>query len=558
MFLKNFFNPFNFFLLFIIILLFIVIWRSYYLGRLIEFSHESGFYNEIFELVLESDLKHYSIYYTLDGSTPKNTSLLYQKPILIDGDNNNNNSFIPTTPLEGEDHLYKFIWLAPKEVKKTTIINFALFKNGFQISPIYHKTYFINDDFLHDYQFPVISFITDSENLFDFERGIYVPGKKHEQDGFNYFAVGNYHNRGREWERRVNMTYFNNIGELAFQTDVGVRMRGFSSASFPQKSFNIYFKKKYNLDTVKHSFFNNSNNNIYKRLILRNSGSDFFRTHFRDVMLQDLLSPMNLETQRFSPSVLFINGEYWGIHNVREKYDQYYFKYNHGISKDNINIIGVCGHEVEEGSVDNYVEIETFIKNNDIAVLKNYNFLKTKIDIDNFIDFFISQIYYAHYDWPCNNYKMWKTNDPHSKWRFLIYDLDASFGHDPEKSDYTSLSMEHATSLLNEWPYCTCSNFLFRSLLENTQFEKEFLTKFQYHLDYTFATELILKKIDAYQKLFEMEMINHINRWQHPRSIELWYEEIDKLKQFAIHRPCVVKENIIDFFDLDDFNFICN
>ena len=552
-----FFNSIRTLLIFIISILLILFWRFYYLDRVVEFSHESGFYDDSFELILESNLNHYSIHYTLDGSKPKITSPLYQEPILIDGNNNNSNSLIPTTPLEGADHLYKFIWWEPKEIKKTTIINFALFKNGFQISPVYHKTYFVNNDFIHDYQFPVISLITDSLNLFDFDNGIYVPGKKHEQDGFNYFAVGNYHNRGSDWERKANITYFNDIGEIAFQTDVGVRIRGYSSASFPQKSFNVYFKNKYGLDTIEHSFFSNSSNNIYKRLILRNSGSDFFRTHFRDAMLQDLLSSMNLEIQRFSPSVLFINGEYWGIHNVREKYDKYYFKYNHAISEDNINIIGVCGNEVEEGSIDNYVEIEEFVKNNDMSILKNYNFLKSKIDLDNFIDFFISQIYYAHYDWPCNNYKMWKTNDPSSKWRFLIYDLDASFGHDPKKSDYTSLSMEHATSLLNDWPYCTCSNLLFRSMLENEEFEKEFLTKFKYHLDHTFSAESVLNKIDEYQSLFETEMINHINRWRHPNSIDLWYEEINKLKHFAINRPCVVKENIIDFFDLDDFDFSC-
>ena len=537
---------------------FIIVWRLYYLNRELDFSHESGFYDTSFNLVLESDLKSYSIRYTLDGSIPRLTSTLYETPIFIDGSNQNNNSLIPTTPLEGADHLYKFIWLPPKEVKKATIIKFALFKNGFQIGPIYTKTYFVNNHFIHDYQFPVISLITDSTNLFDFNNGIYVPGQKHEADGFNYFAVGNYHNRGRDWERSVHLTLLDNTGKIGFETNAGVRMRGYSSASFPQKSFNIYFRNKYGIDTLIYPLFEDSNNNIYKRLILRNSGSDFFKTHFRDAMLQDLLSSMNLEIQRFSPSVLFINGEYWGIHNIREKYDKYYFKYNHGISEYNINILGVCAHTIEEGSIDNYVKIEEFIKNNDISILENYHFVTQKIDIDNFIDFFIAQIYYAHYDWPCNNYKIWKTNAADSKWRFLIYDLDASFGHDPKKSDVTTLSLEHATSLLNEWPYCQCSNFFFRSLLNNNEFKKQFLIKFKYHLENTFSTNLVLNKIAEYQLLFESEMRNHINRWQHPQSMDSWYEEIDKLKTFAINRPCIVKDNIISFFELDDFDFNCN
>ena len=237
------FNLNSILLLLILSFFCVILWRSYYLDRAIKFSHESGFYDDSFNLVLESELTNYSIYYTLDGSKPNITSLKYNEPLFIDGNNDNQNSLIPTTPLEGSDHLHNFIWLPPKDVKKATIINFALFKHGVQISPVYHKTYFVDNNFIHDYQFPVISLVTDSLNLFDFEYGIYVPGKKHLEDGFNYFAVGNYHNRGIDWERKSHVTYFNDAGDLGFQTYVGIRMRGYSSASFPQKSLNLYFKK---------------------------------------------------------------------------------------------------------------------------------------------------------------------------------------------------------------------------------------------------------------------------------------------------------------------------
>ena len=539
----------------IVVVSIILMWRMYYLNSVIEFSHESGFYESSFNLVLKSNLNSYSIYYTMDGSEPNHQSQLYKNPIFIDGSNANNHSFIPSTPLDGPDHLYKFIWLAPKEVSKNSIIRFALFKHGFRISPVYSKTYFVQNNLIDNYSLPVISLITDSLNLFDFNTGIYVPGKKHEEDGFNYWALGNYHNRGVDWERDIHITYFNANKKIGFQTNAGIRMRGFSSASFPQKSFNIYFKSQYGLNAIEYPLFDTSNNQIYKRLILRNSGEDFFKTHFRDAMLQDLLASMNLEIQKFSPSILFINGEYWGIYNVREKYDKYYFKYNYGVSEDSVNILGVCGVEIEEGSQNDYFEIENFIKNNSLAISENYDLLRTKIDIDNFIDFYITQIYYAHYDWPCNNYKMWKTDHPDSKWRFLIYDLDSSFGHDSLKSHYNTLSMQHATSLLKEWPYCPCSNLLFRSMLENDVFKQDFLIKFKYHLDHTFAVDVVLNKIEKYKALFEPEMQRHINRWRHPSSIDLWYAEIDQLKTFAIYRPAIIKANIIDFFELENFDF---
>ena len=98
-----------------------------------------------------------------------------------------------------------------------------------------------------------------------------------------------------------------------------------------------------------------------------------------------------------------------------------------------------------------------------IIKVENIRTKENEIDIENFIDFIISEIYYANSDWPCNNYKMWKTNDENSKWRFLIYDLDLSFGYNAN-SIYNTASIEHATYVSDGWPHCECSNILFRQM----------------------------------------------------------------------------------------------
>ena len=124
-----------------------------------------------------------------------------------------------------------------------------------------------------------MSLTTDSLNLFDYDTGIYIPGKRFDEDGFSWFPIGNYHNKGSEWERDVHITYFERDGSIGFESNAGVRMRGMGSASNPQKSLTIYFRKEYGLEKVNYPVFKGQESNTYKRLILRNSGNDFLDSH---------------------------------------------------------------------------------------------------------------------------------------------------------------------------------------------------------------------------------------------------------------------------------------
>ncbi len=362
--------------------------------------------------------------------------------------------------------------------------------------------------------------------------------------------------RGREWEREIHFTFFESNGDLAFETNAGMRMRGYGSTAFPQKSFGVYFRKEYGKKKIEYPIFPDALSDKYKRLVMRSSGNDFLYTHFRDAVLTSILKPMNFEYQRFRPSVLFVNGEYWGVHNIREKYDEYYFEYQHNIEEDSLILLSICGSE-DVGSNQEYLSLTEFITENDMTLPVNYNYVTTKIDIENFIDYEIAEIYYANYDWPCNNYRLWKTTAPDSKWRYLIYDLDLSFDFFPQAS-FDTPSMEHATHEGNDWPYCECSNFFFRELLVNEAFKEEFIDRFAFHLNTTFNTKTIIDSINSYKTLFEPEIQEQIDRWSYPDDMGEWNEEIEKMIVFAQKRPCFMRGNIMDFFNLDDFGFECN
>ena len=196
------------------------------------------------------------------------------------------------------------------------------------------------------------------------------------------------------------------------------------------------------------------------------------------------------------------------------------------------------------------------MEHNSLASNENYLHVSSEIDLDNFIDFQIAEIYFANYDWPGNNFKIWRSQHPKSKWRFLIFDLDFSFGSD-EKSSFSTNSMEHATTHGEYWPHSHSSNLLFRKLLENDEFKSQFLARFEYHLNTTFKPERINGIIDGFVELYSVEIVNQIRRWNYPSLITEWENEVDILREFARERPCYMGSNIVSFFNLSDFGFDC-
>jgi hypothetical protein len=520
-------------------------------------SHSSGYYDEGILLKLHVADSLCKIYYTLNGNTPTSSDLPYTEPIPLGPEPNSKPiySFIPTTPLQGEPQLNDFKWKVPKEVNQIHTIRFACVKKGEIQDQIQTNAYIIGVRHKYRYTFPVVSLVIDSMHLFDYEQGIYIPGKRFDEKGFNWWPEGNYHNNGDEWERQASIQYFNKNGNLAFESIVGIRMRGYGSASYPQKSFNVFFRSEYGQPNINYPIFQNFGNRKFKRIIFRNGGNDFLKSHFKDAMLQFLFSEMDLELQDIKPAILFINGEYWGIHNIREKYDKYYFKYKFGIHEDSVNLLSICG-QLEEGSNKDYIELLDFMEQNPMVDDENYEYVLTQIDIDNFIDFLQVEIFTANYDWPCNNFKIWKPETPDAKWRFLIYDLDYSFGYD-FNSDYNAQSMIHATQTGSSWPYCDCSNYLFRNLLTNDKFKERFINRFAEHLNNTFSLSKMNSAINYFESLYAPEIKEHIDRWNYPATVNIWHNEIQKLRDFAKYRPCAMVMDIVHYFNLSSFNFEC-
>ncbi|MBR1383243.1 MAG: CotH kinase family protein [Ruminococcus sp.] len=415
-----------------------------------EFSAESGFYDKEFELELTAPDPSLKVYYTLDGSDPDMESEVYSGPIKI-VNRSTEPDLLAAQPGQsaGGDFFPYF------SVKKGTVIKAAAFSEDGTRGDIVCKTYFVGINREKHYSdAPIISIVTDFDNLYDYETGIYTLGKAHDDwlaedkknknlDGWQH--VGNYSQRGKEWERRVSVELIEADGDIGFSQDMGMRIMGAASRNEMQKSLRLIAREEYGAKNVKYDLIPNNersdgNGEVekYKSFVLRNGGNDCNFAKIRDPLLQSLVSDRDFETQQFSYCVAFINGEYWGMYTITEDYRDNYFANNYEIDKDNVVLIK--RGEIEEGNEEDislFTDMRDYILDNDMSVAANYEKASEMLDMQSFAEYCAFNIYIGNDDsfFNNNNWRMWRVRTPDStvteadgRWRMVAYDTDYSTG----------------------------------------------------------------------------------------------------------------------------------
>lgn len=526
------------------------------------FSHKGGFYEEAFNLELSSKEQNSQIYYTVDGSDPvpgKSGTLLYSKSITIRSRAGEPNklSLIPTSL----SHLFPIRVPHDEVFKCSTIKALSMRSDGFKSSIVTHS-YFVDSAMKERYDLPLISITTDYENFFDSSKGIYVNE--------------NYNETGDKWEKPIHIEFFEKDGNPLFSYYCGARIHGGLTRNSPQKSLRLYFDKSYDpSDKLDYPVFGElkdvKGNDItsFKRLILRNSGNDWISTMFRDPLMHSLVSDLNLDTQAYRPTIVFINGEYWGIHNVRERYDSAYFESHYNIDKNKVALLAFDPTfyplsnkiDVNEGTQEDAIaytnDIVNYIKIHSLSDKSTYDYLKTKIDIENFINYQIANIYFGNVDWPTNNVSTWKykTEDglyhpeaPYGqdgRWRWLIKDTDYGFGLLDGDVTYDTLAKvtTHAQPDTRGAQYSKM--YLLNKFIENPDFRIQFINSFADHLNTTFNSKLVIDRIHEMSSQIQSSIPEHINRWG---NITDWDENVTMLKTFGEKRPYHVRQHIVKKF----------
>jgi hypothetical protein len=239
---------------------------------------------------------------------------------------------------------------------------------------------------------PVISLISDRKHLFDYNTGIYVPGVKHvtgNEGSGNYFM---------DWEKPAHITYFEPGGQVGFSQDVGIQIQGGTSPASPQKGLHIIARSSYGKNRISYPIFKSDPSKAkelteFKRFIIRAWGSLITGSLLNDAYAHRLMANNELDIQAYQPAVVFINGEYWGLHALREaNKNPWYFQYHHGIDRENpgVDILqhtlnnGQPFAAVDEGSAHHWNTMMNFLRSNDMSLPENYAYLKTQMDMENF------------------------------------------------------------------------------------------------------------------------------------------------------------------------------
>ncbi len=470
-------------------------------GNYVAFSVESGFYEDSVKLDLSCNVEGSKIYYTLDGSTPDETSTLYESTIRI------KRNYSENVLSAQENTSASNTYLPKKSVTKGTVVRAIAYLPDGTTTPVCHGSYFVGIDRESQYgDVPVISLITDFDNLYDYETGIYVLGKTHEDwlaedpahaslEGWQQAA--NYTNSGKEWERPISVEYISPDGIPGFKLNMGVRIMGGASRNQTQKSLKLIAREEYgakalNFELIPDNLRSDGTGVLtkYKSFVLRNGGNDADFGRVRDPLLQSLAKGCRFETQQATPCVVYLNGEYWGLYSITEDYSDNYFENNYDV--DNKNVVLVKCGEIEDGEEDDialFHDMYRFITNNDMSSPELYTAACDLIDIGSFIDYFAFELYVANEDsiFENNNWRMWRVREADNatavsdgKWRMIAYDTDFSTGiydgaASADKDNITARITDSSTGerQINIENYVPVE--LFRSLLKNNQFKEELI-----------------------------------------------------------------------------------
>ena len=421
------------------------------------------------------------------------------------------------------------------QIDKNKVIRARIFKPGAIPGKIASRTYLFDKK----PTLPVISITTNNENLWDNETGIYVLGDSYINEN-PYFGA----NFWEDWEKPASIEMVGIDGKRVFALNCGIKIFGAWSRANPQKSLAVFFSNEYGDPVLKDVSLFKSKPEItsFKSLVLRNSGNDYNYTRFRDGFMTDLVKDMNTDIQAFEPVIFYLNGEYWGELNLREKINEDYIESNHGTDSDKLDILEGQS-DIVEGSNSEYLELLEFLNNNSLMNDANYEFVTNQIDIDNFIDYQLSQIYFNNRDWPGNNIKFWRPQAEDGKWRWILYDTDFGFGI-YGNTDYMLNTIQFALESNGpDWPNPPWSTFMLRRLVQNTTFKFKFVNRFADMLNTTFVSENVIAKIDSIGAIIKPEIPDNFKRWGTPGP-STWETSVEAMKTFALYRPQYVRNHI--------------
>jgi|GEM_PF-237465 len=460
------------------------------------FSVAPGKYPGAINVALSTTGSNEQIRYTTNGATPTLASALYAGPI---------------------------------SVSQSTVIRARTFSTTPNILPgfIETNTYFINENS----SLPVVSLSGDADLM------TLLNGTQIEPTG--YFE------------------YFESDGAFIDETMGDFDKHGNDSWAYSQRGIDFIARDDHGYKRrLEHQFFNTTDRTNFRRLILKAAGSDNYPhqsggAHMRDVFAQKLseVSQLELDERRSNFVSLFVNGQYWGVYDLREKvddnqYTDYYYgqDYKFRDSDDYIQYIKTWGDTNPEfgnqPAIDAWDDLLAYVQNNDMAVEANYNYVESQLNINSLVDYFVLNSYLVNKDWLNWNTSWWRGTDPSGgalKWRYALWDVDGILGH---YINYTGIPDISADA-----PPCQAEQIdvgvghaqtIAKLVAESPIVRQKYITRYADLLNTHFSCEQVTQLFDSIMAVIAPEMPRQIQRWG--GSLASWQANVQEARDFLLTR----------------------
>ncbi|MCU0429874.1 MAG: CotH kinase family protein [Cytophagaceae bacterium] len=481
-----------------------------YLNNPVVFSLPAGYYTGTQTLSLSSITPGVTIRYTIDGTKPNASSAVYT---------------------------------APLSIPSTRVVRAAAFLANFLPGGFETNSYFINDNTTMG----VVSISTAPANFFDNNTGIYVDGTAATVAACPDMPY-RCRNFWQDWEREIHIEYFDKLKNFQFEQDAGVKILGGWSRTLQMKSMQIRAGDKYGKKTFEYSFYNEPKKSTldqFESFTLRNGGNDFNYTHLRDATNQRTLNSMlpcvdnHCDFEAYIPVLVYINGQYWGVHHLRERVDDTYFENNFGLTDDEIDY-GEFNGTPKKGSTTEFLQMVDFVNNNNMTVAANYDNLQNNmLDIKNYVDYLISETYHTNWDWPHNNIKFWQPRAVGGKWRFILHDTDFGLG----LFNFSSATTNELNRVLTDTR--SIHSPFFQKLLTNTTFRNYFISRYADLINTIYSANNYKSVLNSLKNELNTEMTRHFTRWPHnSANVAGWNTAVSGIETFMDGRPAQVRTQI--------------
>ena len=448
-------------------------------------------------------------------------------------------------------------------ISKNSVIRAAAFRDGYLSGDVATATYLFRSDGVN-HALPVVTLVTDPDNLWNSKTGIYATGDQFDPDAASYadtLQSATYYQAkfateeqvDTIWEKPAAFSLFDDNGKQVFTQNVGIRIAGSFGRGRAQKGFNVIARKEYGKGSMEYPFFENRPYKEYKAVVLRAGAQDQNRSKIRDELASGLLegTDINILYQAYRPTVLYLNGEYWGVYFLKEKRNRF-FVAQHENTENNVDLaIGKGFKQRTYGDNSDWVSLYEYATTHDLSSAEAYAYVSERMDVDSFRDYMIAEIYNGNTD--TYNFQYYRLKG--GKWKFIFYDFCWGF----QSPGHETLAFR-----MGKTPSDVCSAKLFAAMLQNKGWRDSFCRRFGELLNTAFAPERVSALIEELYGYVEPEIKREREKFNKETfmgvkqpatnlgSYEGFQSEISKLKDFAQKRPEELKRQLQSNLGLSD------